>query len=278
MTKKRSLEGGKSDKSEMSQSSQSQSQQEKIKKIKKKPKHEKEEVWGQGTSPRSIIPSETVELLHKYFNLREIKAFAELYNALLLSKSKSSKNVRDITRKMVKDKMQSIHPLEFKTLLNHEHCYAVNVTGISSDDVLHFLYWKYGCMPSDGIELHDALYYNFGEKLDPNPNKVKHNIFIFKTWLTDLENASRFVSRYKFVDQKVLPFLGSLNQDNFGNIRQFLHGSHKNKSMKDVLIEKYHWKSEKPEQKYFSLRDLLRARAARTNTTSTHMRSGPSGT
>ena len=198
MTKKRSLDGGKSDKSGKSQSSQSQSQQEKIKK--KKPKHETEEVWGQGTSPRSIIPPETVELLHKYFNLREIKAFAELYNALLLSKT--SKNVRDITRKMVKDKMQSIHPLECKTLLNHEHCYAVNVTGISSDDVLHFLYWKYGCMPPDGIELHDALYYNFGEKLDPNPNKVKHNIFIFKTWLTNLENASRFVSRIK----KFFPF------------------------------------------------------------------------
>ena len=292
MTKKRSLDGDsdksdKIDKIDKIDKSGSQSEsQEKIKKIKKKPKHEKEQVqsgsggikilppilWGQ----RSNIPPEKVELLHKYFDLREIKAFAELYNALLLSKS--SKN---ITRKMVKDKMQNIQQVEFKNVRIHNHThhmYAVNVTGISSDDVLHFLYWKYGCVPPDGIEIHDALYSNFSlqDKLDQDPNKVKHNIFISPTWLTDLEDASRYLF-FKFVDQQVLPFLGPLNQDDFGNIRQFLHGSRKTKSMKDVLIEKYHWKSEKPEQKYFSLRHLLRARAAQTNTKSTHMQSGSSG-
>lgn len=225
-------------------------------------------VWGSNED----FPPKKVELLNKYFNLREIKAFAEFYNDLLLSKSSTKKK---ITPKMVKDKMQSIQQVEFKNVKILNGLYAVNVTGISSDDMLHFLYWKYGCIPpeSDGVQMHDALYSNYSSKkdnLDQDPNKVKHNIFISPEWLIELEQASR----NKIVEQQVFPSLGTLKQDNIENIRQFLNGSRekKYKSMKDFLVKKYHWKSEKPEQKYFSVTDRVRALKGltpRTRTTST---------
>ena len=222
-----------------------------------------------GSIPRSVIPPEKVELLNKYFNLREIKAFVELYNALLLSTS--SKN---ITRKMVKERMQSIQQVEATDLKKrendqHETFYTVSVTGISEDDVIHFLYWKYGCIPPDTKKPIRLFLKNF--KINSNPNKEKHTIYIRDTWLTALENALKLHLQNKFMEQvhkeaqhaqapppqtkrmlQLLPFLRQVKQDNLKDLRQFLHGSYKNKSTTDFLIEKYHWKSEKPDQKHLA--------------------------
>ena len=221
-----------------------------------------------GSIPRSVIPPEKVELLNKYFNLREIKAFVELYNALLLSKSS-----KHITRKMVKERMQSIQQVEVTNLKQiennqHETFYTVSVTGISEDDLIHFLYWKYGCIPPDTKKPIGLFLRNF--HVNSNPNQEQHTIYIRDTWLTALENALKLQLQNKFVKQvhkeakhahappptkrllQLVPFLRQVKQDNLKELRQFLHGSHKNKSTTDFLIEKYHWKPEKPEQKHLA--------------------------
>ena len=245
------------------------------------------------------IPQETERLLNKYFNLLEIKAFAQLYNALILSKSR--KKVKDITPNMVKEKMQTIPNIDVQDLKqidddHHERFYTAGVMGISEDDLIHFLHWKYGCIPPDTEKI--IRLYLKSYRINEDPNKERHTIYIRDTWLTALKEASkRRLLQNKLVKEvqkeakrrflqpstfqapiqapiqahtqqtkrllKLVPYLLQVKQDNLKDLQQMLDGSHTPSSMGVFLKTHYGWKTKKPPQKHLiSLNDMTLAQAA----------------
>lgn len=249
------------------------------------------------------IPQETERLLNKYFHLLEIKAFAQLYNALILSKSR--KKVKDITPNMVKEKMQTIPNIDVQDLKqidddHHERFYTAGVVGISEDDLIHFLHWKYGCIPPDTDKL--IRLYLKSYRINEDPNKERHTIYIRETWLTALKEASkRLLLQNKLVKEvqkeakrrflppsifqapiqapiqasiqaptqqtkrllQLVPYLLQVKQDNLKDLQQMLDGLYTPSSMGVFLKTHYGWKTKKPPQKHLvSFNDMTLAQAA----------------